>query len=148
MPLRLPEADRARIASRRFCGGGSHALEGRVPGGTVDRLEQVIDGRQLERIDRVLIVRGAGVDRRARPAEGSRDIEPLARHLDVEQDQVGDSSAIVSAACTPSSASPTTSTSACALSSCLKRSRAGCSSSITSVQSFGGLDLLIPDPSP
>jgi hypothetical protein len=57
----------------------------------MDRLEDVIQGVHLERIDGVLIMRGHEHDRwhSIRP-HGAHDAESIElRHLDVEEDEVG-----------------------------------------------------------
>ena len=91
---------------------------------------------QLEGVHRVLIVGGAEDDGRARPAERGRDLEPAAaRHLDVEQHQIGRQ--FLRRARSPARRlrprrrsrrrrSPA--------SSCRSRSRAGCSSSTSRVR--------------
>ena len=55
------------------------------------RLEDVVDGVQLERLDGVLLVGGHEDDRRRRPEPGQhlREVEAgQPRHLDVEEDRV------------------------------------------------------------
>ena len=55
------------------------------------RLEHVVDGVQVERLDRVLLVGGHEHDRRRRPEAGQHlgQLEPgQAGHLDVEEDRV------------------------------------------------------------
>ena len=69
---------------------GADPIERRRQAGAVHRLQQVIERRQFERVDRVLIERGAEDHRRSRPAQRRRDVEPArARHLDVEQHEIG-----------------------------------------------------------
>ena len=89
--FRLRELFQFAIASSRGFGeGGTHAIERGGQPRAIHGLQQIVERRQLERIDRVLIVGGAEDHRRPRPAERSRDIESACpRHLDVEQDQIG-----------------------------------------------------------
>ena len=78
------------IASRGGRGGGGpDAIERRRQPRAVHRLQQVVERRQFERIDRVLIVGGAEDHRRPRLAQRRGDIEAArAGHLNVEQHQI------------------------------------------------------------
>ena len=57
----------------------------------VERLEQVVERADAERVERVPLERGDEDDRRRRrAADGAGDVEPVERrHLDVEEDEVG-----------------------------------------------------------
>ena len=68
----------------------AHAIERGGQPRAVHRLQQVIERRELEGIDRVLIERGAEDHRGPRLAERRGDVEAAgAGHLDVEQHQIG-----------------------------------------------------------
>ncbi len=67
----------------------AHPIEGGTKPRAIDRLEQVVDRMQFERVDRVLIVGRAEDDRRAWPPERRGHFEAAAsRHLNVEQHEI------------------------------------------------------------
>ena len=85
---RATAVERAIAARRRR--RARARVERRVQPRAVDRLQQVVDRLQLERIDRVLVERRAEDDRGPRPAKRRRHFESAAAgHLNVEQHQIG-----------------------------------------------------------
>src|SRR3989441_4351989 len=70
--------------------GPPHPVHGLLQSGAADRLEKVIDRLELERVHRVLVEGGAEDDPRPGRGEGGGHLHPrAARHLDVEEDQIG-----------------------------------------------------------
>ena len=71
-------------------GRGAGTVERLAETGAADRLEQVVDGVQLESVDGVLVVGGAEDDVRTRLGKAGGDVDAgAAGHLDVEEEQVG-----------------------------------------------------------
>ena len=77
--------------ARTACGVGAHPLERGPEPRLLERLEQVVEGLDVERLERVALVRGdeddgrPGLDR-----QGGRDVEAAGLgHLDVEEHHLG-----------------------------------------------------------
>ena len=85
------------VASQRRRGRGRRASASRASGArpscamrsSADRLQQVVDGLSLERLDRVLVERGDEYHVRCGPATRARRRARESRHADVEERDVG-----------------------------------------------------------
>ena len=131
---RDPPRRRARSPAARSRSRSTHARE---PLG-VDRLQQVVERLDRERLDRVLGVRGHEDDgrrRRSRPGRARAASSPVRPgHLDVEEDRVVASRRATRASASAAPAASSAATSSCAPSRCSSSERAGASSSTTSTR--------------